>query len=741
MGSPNEKAPSPDPQQKPEPEEIEEEDDGPLPGFADTEAKNPTDVIVPFLDRGTEREAQYLERLELGKRLAKGEGPLPDYLKPGAPMPPPEAEWTKCLACGKVIKKLRSDTRFCKLPASCRSNWNYRERRDKKRLKRAGGQGHQVLITQNVLKDEDAPRAAPTRVLNMKRREPKHVGKDLIVPDFPVLKKDQNPPEAIQLNFDYHPKQEIASMAVEAGARIVFFLAGVRSGKTVWLVKEIIKQPYVYDSIPNIAYLVSPTNGMMANVRSLFANAAEGAMVDQKVTSSSGPAHFILKPSPSIPDRYFVVEMHSGDNPNRMRGRTICAAGLDEVQEMKPEVFDVIKGRVMEADGIILMAGTATFPGHWTKTDVIDRAYRCGKCNACVYDHYDLATGPDGSPERDASGRETRRYVPKDHDPVDCYGDPRIAVIVCSSFDNTFLDAKLVEQLRADYAKKDPIIARREVYAEYLGFEGLCYSRFDRQLHKSPYNVYNVPADAYIACGLDFGANDPTACAIMARVGDTWHLIGEYCDDDRAKAISDHVVGIKKACGPVWNRVKKWWYDPSGRIVAMEMARQGIRPMIQARKRKSHGESWKKWRIGIINSLILSQDEKGRPLFLVNPSCKAGIENLENKKWKRYVSKGEDGRERVIDLTGKEVDRNPGDDVAPGHDHVLDGIEYCITSEHVHGFYKVKDKKAKVIEGEVEKSAAVNHSIESQNVSRAIASNITSVIQSMRRPGRVRPGW
>ena len=595
------------------------------------------------------------------------------------------------------------------------------------------------------MKDENSVAirgAAPTRVLNAKRRAPKHVGIDLIVPDFPVLQKDKDGGNYITLNFNFHPKQQIASMAVEAGARIVFMLSGIRGGKSVWMVREILKQPYVYDSTPNIMYLVSPTNGMMANVRSLFANAAEEAMIDQKVTSSSGPAHFILKPSPSIPDKYFIVEMHSGDNPNRMRGRTIAAAGLDEVQEMKPEVFEVIKGRVMEVDGLILMCGTATFPGHWTKTEVIDRAYRCGRCHSCVYDHYDLALDATGKPEQDVYGKETRRYVPKDHDPVDCYGDPRIAVIVCSSFDNTFLDAKHIEQLRKDYAAKDPIIARRELFAEYLGFEGLCYSRFDRLRHQSPYTVYNVPPDAYICAGLDFGANDPTAAVFLARVGETWHVIGEYCDSDRAKAISDHVVGIKKAAGPIFTKIRKWWYDPSGRIVAMEMGRQGIRPLIPARKRKSHGENWKKWRVGIINSLILANDEKNRPHLQVHPSCRWMIQNLENKKWKRYLSRGDDGRERVIDTHGKEVDRNAGDDIAPGNDHCLDGAEYAITSEHVHGFFKVsKGDKAKVQEGEVEKTLEQNHSIESQHASRAVASGVQNVVNSMRKPRRMRTGW
>lgn len=667
--------------------------------------------------------------------------PVPDPAG-GAETP---AETAVCVICQKQTPRLSPKTRFC--GRNCRATY-YRRQASLKRRQRNIARASGAVVVQTVKYGADTVIKPPSRTLGKDKARKKHVNVGILISEFPAKNKgatDGVDVPHVQLEYEYHPKQEIASMAIEAGAKIIFFVAGVRSGKTIWLVRELIKQPYVYDVVPNLIFLVAPTNGMMPTTRRFFTANAGDALISERRSSDAGPAHFIMKPSRSIHDRYFIYEMHSGEHPDRMRGPTIAAAGIDEAQLCKPEVMDVLRGRVMESGGIIALAGTATYPGHWTKTEIIDRAYRCGKCHACVYDHYDLALGDDGNPETDpASGKETRRYVPKDHDPVDCYGDPRIAVITCSSFDNTFLTRENVEQLRQDYAAKDPIIARRELFAEYTGFEGLIYSRFDRNVHKSPYTVWNVPPEATLVAGLDFGANDPTACVFLAKIAETWHAIGEYCDEDRAKALSDHVKGIKKAAGPCFNRIRAWWHDPSGRIAAMEMSRQGLRPMKAARKRMATGTHWVRYRIDVVNSLILGRDDKDKPYFLVNPQCKWTIQNLENRKWKRYVSKGEDGRERIVDLKGHEVDRNAGDDPQPGNDHCSDSLEYALVSEFVKGLYKPKKAENKIeTNGEIVVPSAVQHDLETANISRAVARSLQSVIDSTRKRGRgrARPGW
>ncbi len=576
----------------------------------------------------------------------------------------------------------------------------------------------------------------------------KHVTKDLFVDEFPAHDKgahDGVKEDCVTIEYDPHPKQDIFAMAIERGAKIIFFLAGIRSGKTVAGAYEAVKQLYKYDATPNLAFMVSPTNAMTRTPIRIFQNAAGNALVSYKRSSDQGPAHFLMKPTQSSKDPatgkefYYVIEHHSGEHPDRMRGPTIAWAWLDEPQIMKPEVIDIIRGRVMESGGIIILTGTASFPGQWTKTDIIDRAWRCGKCGVCVYDHYDLVNGPDGQPLRDANGKETREYGPKDHEPTSCTGDPRIAVITCSTFDNTYLKASAIQELKQDYALKDPVIARRELFAEYTGFEGLVYSHFDRNSHKSEFTAATVPANAYISAGIDFGLNDPFVCVFMAKIGDGWHVVSEYYWDQGERSLDDHFKGIMSAAGPLFKRVKNWWHDPSGRIVAMELSRRGLRPMKSARKRMSSGQTWRNYRIEVVTSHLVARDEKDKPLFRIAPHCRGTLADFEGRKWKRYSSKGDDGIVRIIDNKGHEVDRNAGDDPAPGHDHATDAVEYCLASEFVRGLYKPKPAKSEIMPNAFKDSPQLTNL--GQHLAASLAEKGKQLLSGKPGIGSARPSW
>jgi len=578
----------------------------------------------------------------------------------------------------------------------------------------------------------------------------KHVKLDHLIDEFPSHdrgKSDGVDRKLVEIHYEPHPKQDIFSQAIERGAKIIFFLAGIRSGKTFAGAYECLKQLYTYDRTPNLAYMVAPTNAMTRTPRRIFEMVAGDALVTSKRASDAGPAHFLMRPTRSIQKHYFIIEHHTAEHADRMRGPTIAFAWLDEVQLMKSEVIDVIRGRVMESGGIIFMTGTPAFPSHWTKTEVLDRAYRCGKCGTCVYDHYELAKGPDGEPERDKYGKETRRYIPMDHEPEQCYGDPRVAVITCSSFDNTFLSKSQIDELKADYAAKDPVIVRRELHAEYAGFEGLVYSHFDRKTHASEYTPATVPHDALVVAGLDFGLNDPFVCTFLARIGDAWHVVAEYYSQDKGKHLSEHVRGIQAAAGPLWKRVKNWWHDPSGRIIAMELSRYGLRPMKSARRRMSTGKNWLTYRIEVVTSHLMARDAQNKPLLRLSPKCPRTIIDFESRKWKRYTSKGEDGIARIIDLKGHEVDRNAGDEPAPGNDHGTDATEYALCSEFVKGLYKIKGSaQASASDGMIEerlKPLSPEEWSLGQHLASQLAGHQKEVLATKpeRHAGRMFPGW
>lgn len=485
----------------------------------------------------------------------------------------------------------------------------------------------------------------------------------------------KKPSGPIRLEYDPHPKQVIAAEAIANGAKVVLFMAGIRSGKSFGFSFECLKQIYAYKRAPNLGYIVTPTVNMGRIPRRLFVQAAGDALYRYKRASDDGPPTAQMHPYAGMQGKYYHVEFHSGEHPDRLRGASVAWAWLDEAAYMKPEVYDIVLGRVMENDGILMISTSPSTQSHWTYTEIMVHAAKCGKCGAYYHDH--------------RLKREGDKLVPNDHEPEDVHGDKSIAVIQCATFDNTHLKADLIQKLKERYALKDPLIAKRELYGEVCGFEGLVYRSFQREEHRSDVNKYDVPKDAYVFAGVDFGVNDPMVVSFIARIGDGFHVVDEYYYKGPPRSMADHVAAIKKQC-PIWSRVRKWWYDPRGKQESIELARLGLKPMLKARKQWATGSNWLKYRIEVMTSLLIARDKDGAPLFRISRNCPGIIADFESRKWKRYSVTGEDDRVRIMDQKGRELDRNAGDEPAPGFDHGTDSVEYGVVSEIVSGRYKVQ---------------------------------------------------
>lgn len=489
---------------------------------------------------------------------------------------------------------------------------------------------------------------------------------------------------SLRISYDPHPKQQVFGEAIRNGAKIVLFLAGIRSGKSFAGAFECLKLIYESKKLPNLGYIVTPTVNMGRVPRRLFINAAGGALLRYKRASDDGPPNCQMMPFKGMPAKAYIVEFHSGEHPDRLRGAAPAWAWLDEAMNMKPEVYDIVLGRVMENDGVIIITTSPSTKSHWTYTEIISRAARCGRCRNFYHDH--------------KYRRVDNKLILNDHEPTDLYcdtigvkPDTSIAVIQCATFDNTHLKEDLIKTLEQKYMLKDPVIARRELYGEVCGFEGLVYRSFDRDTHRSDYTAANVPADAEIIAGIDFGVNDPFVVSFLARVGDTWHIVDEYYWQGEPRSMKKHVEDMKARC-KLFHRVKRWWYDPSGKQQSIELQQCGLRNLFKARKRFSTGVSWIRFRIDTLNELLLARDEEGKPLLRISRACPGILGDFESRKWKRYTVVGDDDRVRVMDQKGKEVDRNAGDEPAPGYDHGTDSVEYALVSEVVQGRYKVKSQ-------------------------------------------------
>ena len=535
---------------------------------------------------------------------------------------------------------------------------------------------------------------------------------------------DGMPP--ITLDYKPHPKQLVFAKAIEKlmglpqkGTRTVLFLAGVRSGKTWAGSYEAAKQIYIYQKPqnPNLGYIVSPTVKMGRVPRRMFEQACGKAILRYRRAGVDGPPTFYMVPSPAIPDHEYLVEMHSADHPDALRGASVSWALLDEALAMKPEVYDIIRARLVENDGIcIITTSPPHYPSHWLKTEVYDRAYRCGICHRCVYDH-------------EGQG----------HEPAECYGNPLVAVVCCSVFDNTYQSKEALEELQRVYALKDPVIVRRELYGEFAGFSGVVYSAFDKKTHLSPYSPANPPpGDSLWVGGLDFGVNDPYVAVFLCKCGDTWHVVDEYYYKGPPRSTQEHFAEISRR--PFYSKIIRWWYDPSARQSATDLTRLGMKNVYPARHRRDRAKLWNFWRIELVTSWLRAVNADGRPKLQVSPHCVGTISDFESRRWKRVVSVGEDGKSRVVDNRGREVDRGAGEEILPGNDHATDAIEYVFASEEIMAKYEPKNRFVLDPLGGLVKACRdrVVSPLE-QYLAGSLAEKYTKMMR--RRAGRVVRGW
>ena len=550
-----------------------------------------------------------------------------------------------------------------------------------------------------------------------------------------------NPTEAVaeagQVKIDYrpHPKQQVFAEAIEKvmkipvhGPRVVLFIAGVRSGKSFGGAYESAKQIYIYQkpTSPNLGYIVAPTVNMSRVPKRLFEQALGGAVLRYRRASDDGPPTFRLLPSPAVPDYEYIAEVHTGEHPQRLSGASVAWAWLDEARLMKSEVYDVVRARLMENDGICLITTSPPPPGHWVKTDVFDRAYRCGVCHECVYDH--------GQPG---------------HEPSDCYGDQKVAVVRCSTFDNTYQTQEAIEELRREYALKDPVIARRELFAEFAGFEGIVYQAFDKRSHRSPFSHREPPPkEARFVGAIDFGAQDPFVAVFLCKHNGTWHVVDEYYYVGPPRSMQEHYEEITRR--PFFRRVQRWWYDPSAKQGAVDLMKFGLKKILSARKSNTTSkQSWRNWRFDVVNSWLRAKDERGVPRLLFSDTVPCTVKDFENRKRKRYQAKGDDGRVRVVDNKGHEIDRNAGDDFAPGYDHGTDAVEYALCSEEIMAKYAPKEEgvtpKIDILDAMARNPGVNRTSPEITELNRYLGQSLLakrkSLLQHGRKAGRLIPRW
>ena len=421
-----------------------------------------------------------------------------------------------------------------------------------------------------------------------------------------VLDENTEQPQfkKLSVNMSYNPSepQWRFAEAIKGGARVILFLGGIRAGKTYAGAREALKMIYKYKKLPNLGWIISPTYPMSQVPERMF-KAYAGDLVAKHL---KGERSFLMVPPKSMPNHYYRVEVKSAEEPDRLRGPSLGWVWIDEGAMITKDCWDILLGRVLDSKGVIFI--TTTPRGrNWLYDDVYLRSLK----------------------------------------------DPNYVCIQAPTNQNPHLDYQEVENLRTRYSGE---FAKQELDAEFMSFEGLVYKDYKPIWHHT--DRKEIPENATIICGVDFGYNDPFVCLWLAKWDGVWHVVDEHYQNH--KTLDYHIKVIKDH--PLYKRVSKYWGDPSAAQGRADLRAAGIN-IFPAIKTQDPG-SRKSIHNGIqeITKWLNMRSPNGDPRFEV---------------WKNCLNT----HSEFMQYRFRECSINAGENPIDDANHAMDALRYAITSE------------------------------------------------------------
>lgn len=430
---------------------------------------------------------------------------------------------------------------------------------------------------------------------------------------IPLDTEDRYKAKAVTFDYDYimsAPQQEFAE-AIARGARVVLFLGGIRGGKTYAGAREALKQIYLYNRLPNLGWIVSPTYPMSTVPEREF-RAAAGDLVARHL---KGERAFLMMPPSKMPNYYYRVEVKSAEDPDRLRGPSLGWIWIDEGAMVTEECFNILLGRVLDSKGVVFI--TTTPRGmNWLYEKVARRA-----------------------------------------DPNDELYDPRYAVVRAPTLTNHTLDPREVESLRSRYTGE---FARQELDADFLTFQGLVYKDYRPNIHfVKPGTFDDVPENAHIVCGVDFGYNDPFVCLWLGKWDGVWHLLDEHYQSLRTMDYHEEVLRNH----PLAKRVQKYWGDPSAAQIRGDMRMHGFNILPAIKQMDSNQSRWITAGIQEVTRWFSRRGASGTPMIKIWRNCIQTNKELGEYRYR------------------EERDRNAGERPQDVSNHAMDALRYALYSE------------------------------------------------------------
>lgn len=478
--------------------------------------------------------------------------------------------------------------------------------------------------------------------------------------------------DVIKFSFPWQPhdKQRVVADAIEAGARVVLFTAGVRSGKTFWLLVEGLKQIYKYQRKPNLGWVVSPTYDMSTVAERKFVELCNlpdgGSLIVRHIASERA---YLLTPPPSMAGGFYRVEFKTAIEPKHLRGRSIAWVLLDEAAAMKNggEVFTTCQARVLDSNGVILIASSPTGQ-NWMYHDVY-----------------------------------LRTMV-----------DPDWVHVNASTYDNPYLPQDEIAKLEEHYKRSSEAFARQEIHGSFEAFEGQAFTRFDP--NENIIAPVSIPDCYQIVCGIDWGQNDPFVCVWLAKVDGCWIVIDEYY---RAHGLnSEHYNYLNRH--PLAGKVRRYWCDPSNSQQRREFKALGLQNLYMARRPKNDPrQEWPVARARLINSMFASRVKSpfgegflpGLTLFDTIRNGRREIQSLCYEKYSEEIKDPKTGKAigiRVTDKSGSALEKNAKERLVDCDNHFVDALGYalfseCRTGPEISPFYWSETQGKTVVLGPKEK--------------------------------------
>lgn len=473
-------------------------------------------------------------------------------------------------------------------------------------------------------------------------------------------------PQVQKFRLQYAPNeaQSKLAQAIEEGAKVVLFVGGIRSGKSWSGIMELLKQFYKYKKRPKLGWVVSPTHTMQPPVEDIFKKMVysdEGSLV---VAHSKADRAYTLRPSADDPKVPIRIEFKTATEPDRLRGASVGCIVLDEAAYMNPEVFKICLGRVMDNDGIIIIATTPRGK-NWVYHDVHMRSY---------------------------------------HDPL--YKSIRGA-----SADNPYISSESVERKRIELSHSSQLV-RQELEGEFTSFDGLVFTHYDPGTHtiQEP----KLPVGTPVVCGIDWGYNDPFVCTWSAKLDGVWVVLDEYYRTQTL--LADHAEYIKRH--PLATSVRRYWCDPSALQERREFQKMGIRVVPARRPDGNRAVAWPVMRARKMNELFAKRlknpfGEGLIPGLVFTENVQHGVRETSSLAYHRFSEsvRDESGKllgVRVTDREGSELARNASEQLEDKDNHFVDALGYAIFSEErsTGGHTHYRDERSNAVVVQTKKTLA-----------------------------------